>query len=397
MNTKKYDVTIIGGGISGLSLAYFLAEMDRDVLILDKTNRAGGAIESLSYEGFSIDLGAHTAYNSYTTLLQLVEQNAVKQQLQKRIKQKYYFASPQGFQKLTKHLRFGELALHLPKALKTHKEGKTVQEYYKKILGENNYQNLGCHFFKAVLCQNAENYPAAFFLKRRDSRNKTYPRSFTFTQGMQMLTDALQAHPKITFQSNVKIEKVSKNNSFEVETTQETFQSKALAFACYAKDAAQLLTELHPAISEKLTSLSYKTLSSLGIIVKKENTHKLREFAGLLTNTEQYTSIVSRDIAPHPKYRGFTIHAQGKVELEKLRELLCTTLKIEKNDILKERYKNNYLPQLQKGHEDFLEALVATTKETKDIYITGNYFYGLSLEDCLQRSHEEALRYISTP
>lgn len=397
MNTKKYDITIIGGGISGLSLAFLLAKMDRNVLVLDKAERAGGAIESLSYDDFSIDMGAHTAYNSYSTFLQLTEQTTVKQNLIKRDKQKYYFASPQGFERLTKPLHLTELALNLPKILSTKKENKSVQEYYANILGGKNYCDFARHFFKAVLCQNADNYPAAFFLKRRDSRNKAYPRSFTFTKGMQAFTDVLQAHPKITVQSNVKVKNIRKSNSFEVATTQATFHSEAVAFACYAEDAAQFTTKLAPSLSSLLAKISYQTVSSLGIIIDKKHAPQLAPFAGLLTTTNAYTSIVSRDIAPHKKYRGFSIHAQGKITAVDLRNMLCKTLNITADCILKEMYKNNYLPQLQKGHEDFLEALVASTQETPGIYVTGNYFHGLSLEDCLQRSKQEALRYISTP
>lgn len=396
MHTKRYDITIIGGGVSGLSLAYLLAEMDRKVLVIDRLARASGAIESLSYDDFSIDLGAHTGYNSYTTLLDIVDRNPIKQELIKRSKQSYFFASNKGFQKLTKHLRLGELALNLPSLMTNKKDGKTVKEYYEKIVGKKNYQNFARHFFKAVLCQDAENYPAAFFLKRRKNRNTSFPKSFSFPKGMKTFTTALQAHPNITLQTNTQVESLTKTEAYSIKTNQGIFESESIAFANYAKEAALLLTEQHPDISEKLASLSYKTLSSLGIIVEKESTHKLREFAGLLTNTEQYTSIVSRDIVPHPKYRGFTIHAQGEVELEKLRELLCTTLQIEKSDILKEKYKNNKLPQLQKGHEDFLYDLTELIAKQETIYITGNYFHGLSLEDCLQRSQEEALRYIST-
>lgn len=395
MNNAKYDIIIIGGGISGLSLAYFLAEMDRNVLVIDKKDRVGGAIESLSYDDFNVDLGAHTGYNSYTSLLEIIAQTSVNQELQERIKQKYYFATPKGFQKLTKPLRFAELLRHLPKALKAKKDYKSVQEYYTKILGRRNYQNFAQHFFKAVLSQSADNYPAAFFLKRRAGRNKAYPLSYTFRDGMQTLINALQQHNRITITKSTNIEKLTKKDSFEITTKKGIFNSENIAFACCANAASELLKDITPKLAAQLSKIPYQTVSSLGIIVDKQKITNLKTFAGLLTTTNDYTSIVSRDIAPNEKYRGFTIHTQGKVPAEQLKKTLCTALNIEQPCILSEKYKNNRLPQLQKRHEDFLEELTETISKTENIYITGNYFQGLSLEDCVQRSQEEAVRLVS--
>ncbi|PVX52483.1 protoporphyrinogen oxidase [Balneicella halophila] len=396
MEISKYDITIIGGGISGLSLAYMLANMDRKVLVLDKTKRVGGAVESFTHDDYTIDLGAHTAYNSYVTFIELLEQTSVKNQLKEREKQKYFFSTSNGIQKLTKPLNFGELFFNLPKILGSKKEGKSVREYYAPILGKKNYNNFARHFFKAVLCQSADNYPVAFFLKRRNTRNKAYPRSFTFSKGLQTFTDGLQQHPNITVITNSKAEKITKNKKeFDIQTANSTFSCPNIAFACHADAVVNLTKELAPTLSSILDQISYQGVSSLGIIVDKKQIQSLRTFAGLLTPTEKYTSIVSRDIVSNENYRGFSIHSQGNLTANDLRTLLCEELNITPNSILQEKYKNNYLPQLRKGHEELLEAMTEEIASLENIYVTGNYFQGLSLEDCLLRSKEEALRYIS--
>lgn len=58
---KIYDVVIIGAGISGLSAAHFLAKFapSLKVLLLEKSERAGGAIRSFRQDGFLAEWGPH--------------------------------------------------------------------------------------------------------------------------------------------------------------------------------------------------------------------------------------------------------------------------------------------------------------------------------------------------
>ena len=50
----KTDVIIIGAGLSGLSAAHFLkkSEPDLQVVLLEKKERAGGAVQSFKKDGF---------------------------------------------------------------------------------------------------------------------------------------------------------------------------------------------------------------------------------------------------------------------------------------------------------------------------------------------------------
>ena len=61
---KKYDVIIVGAGISGLAAANHLVEDGKDVLVLEARDRIGGRIWSYSWHGVTIEEGAnwiHTA------------------------------------------------------------------------------------------------------------------------------------------------------------------------------------------------------------------------------------------------------------------------------------------------------------------------------------------------
>ena len=66
MSTKKYDVTIIGGGHNGLVAATYLAKAGKSVVILEANPEIGGATQSVqAFEGFD----AHLSRYSYLVSL----------------------------------------------------------------------------------------------------------------------------------------------------------------------------------------------------------------------------------------------------------------------------------------------------------------------------------------
>ena len=61
MNDVDCDVCVVGAGISGLSVAAFLGELEPSwrVLVLERSARSGGAIDSFSDRGYLAEWGPH--------------------------------------------------------------------------------------------------------------------------------------------------------------------------------------------------------------------------------------------------------------------------------------------------------------------------------------------------
>ena len=51
------DVVIVGGGVSGLAAAYELRKRKRSVLVLERSNRPGGVVQTERVGDFVIDAG----------------------------------------------------------------------------------------------------------------------------------------------------------------------------------------------------------------------------------------------------------------------------------------------------------------------------------------------------
>lgn len=62
------EIGILGGGIAGLSLAYFLGE---DCEVLEKGKRAGGLCRSFHKDGFTFDMGGHILFSKDQEILDL--------------------------------------------------------------------------------------------------------------------------------------------------------------------------------------------------------------------------------------------------------------------------------------------------------------------------------------
>jgi protoporphyrinogen/coproporphyrinogen III oxidase len=69
----KDKVVIIGGGLSGLSLAYLLQRKGVDFLLLEKNNRPGGVIQTLQQDGFVYETGPNTGIIAHPEVAELFE------------------------------------------------------------------------------------------------------------------------------------------------------------------------------------------------------------------------------------------------------------------------------------------------------------------------------------
>ena len=69
----KDGVVILGGGIAGLSAAYFLKTQNIDAVIYEKNDTTGGLCRSFNIEGYDFDYGAHCTFAKDETVRAILE------------------------------------------------------------------------------------------------------------------------------------------------------------------------------------------------------------------------------------------------------------------------------------------------------------------------------------
>jgi UDP-galactopyranose mutase len=189
------DVIVVGGGVSGLTFAWKAAAAGRAVQVLERAPRVGGCLHSHRLpDGYWFELGAHTAYNSYGTFLELAAAAGAVRGLRRREAARKRFGLLRGEEatwltpeRVLRALDWREAALAFPRGLLRRKAGQTVYSYYSGLLGRRNYDRLLSPFLEAVPSQKADGFPAAgpgsLFKSRR--RRKEFPRSYGFEGGLQ--------------------------------------------------------------------------------------------------------------------------------------------------------------------------------------------------------------------
>lgn len=388
---SRYDVIIAGAGISGLSLAHYCAKEGLKPLVLEAAPRAGGTFHSHVFPGtggFWLELGAHTCYNSYGSLLGIMEDLDAMGKILKREKVGFRMLSAGKVVSIPSRMNFPELIVSAPRILFLRKEGNTVKSYYSPIVGRRNYEGVFGPVFEAVLSQQADDFPADTLFRKRP-RRKGVARSFTLQGGLAAITDAIAAGPGIEVRTGSPARGVSfKGGVFVVETESgEGLECRFLGLATPPDRAAGILQASFPEISDRLSSIKVKDVETVGVVARKEDI-PVPPLAGLVAKGDLFTSMVSRDIVKHSEYRGFSFHFRQGAGYEDKLKRICEVLGVERVKLMHVAERTNRVPSLSPYHEKLageIDGLLAG----KPFMLTGNYFTGLAIEDCVARSRNE--------
>lgn len=391
-----YDCIIIGGGISGISFAHNLSRKNQNILILEEAARAGGQINthtSTSDNSFWTELGAHTCYNSYVDLLSIVEEIDAKDRILTLEKCSYVLFADGKIKSPAAKIAYLPLILNGSKIFFAKKNGKTVKEYFQPVVGKKNYERLFSKLFQAVLSQNADDYPAEIFLKKRKARKEDVVRKYSFKKGLSYFIDSVIEKDNLNIQTETKVENINFNNSlYTISTNKGIFTTKRIALAIDPQSASKLLEKIEPDIAKIFKSINLFQSDSINIIVNKTDI-SLQVLAGIIPLDNEFLSVVSRDIATHPELRGFTFHflTNDKSHAERL-AIISQVIGIDLDKIKEVTCTSHALPALRKQHINIIDD-INKARKNNNIYLLGNYYYGLSLEDCVHRSKDEASRY----
>ncbi len=391
-NKPIYDNLIIGGGISGLGLGHLCARKGLRTLVLERDDQVGGCIRSHTFweaGGFWVELGSHTCYNSYGHLLDLVSDLGLEDDLRLKEKVSFKLLGRDGLHSVFSRLHPLELALSIPRLFTEKKAGKSVADYYSRVLGERNYRELFGPAFNAVICQPAGEFPADK-LFRRKPRRKEIPRSFTLPDGLSDIPATIAVQEALETRIGTRVTGIAREGDLFQVTTEDgsEFLSRHVSPALPPDAAAALLADTFPELAKPLGEIRMAAIDSMAVAVPREVLN-IPPLAGIIAPGDDFYAAVSRDYMEDSLFRGFCFHfVPDCLDREQQIERICAVLGIDREAIVDIAQRRNRLPALRVGHDALVAQIDAALAGT-GLALTGNYFIGVSIEDCLTRSAVE--------
>lgn len=393
---KEHDVVVVGAGISGLSLAWYCAQAGMKTALLEKNSEVGGSFASPKYSSsgrdFWLELGAHTCYSSYQNLLDIVEGCGMMDAIIPRAKVPFSLMIDGQIKSIVSQLSIPELLMSAPNLFKLKKTGQSVKSYYSKIVGEHNYRDVVSHFFNAVPSQPTDDFPADMMFKSREKR-KDVLKNYTFRDGLQSVAYAIAARKGISIFTGMDVQNVRlESGKYLLRTAGGgEFIASTLALAMPSAISSFLLRDVNPDIANHLGQLKAATVDSVGVIVRKENI-SLKPVAALISPGDVFFSAVSRDTVPDDTFRGFAFHFRPGLDEKTKRDRITSVLGVGFSKIEHTVTRVNTVPSLRMTHAQWLEKTNALLQGKKNLLLSGNYFGGMAIEDCVIRSKAECER-----
>jgi UDP-galactopyranose mutase len=402
---ESRDVIVVGGGISGLAFAWHAARAGKKVLVLEGGERAGGCLDSRrTASGYWYELGAHTCYNSYGGLLQIIEGTGLRDRIVPRgdARKRFAFLRDGAIDMLgpiSVLWRFDKMELlrNALRGMRAPKEGATTAGWYGGVVGKRNYSRILAPFLSAVPSQNVDAFPVAgpgSLFKKRE-RRKDVVKSFTLDGGLGSVATAVAAQPGIEVVTRAVVREVRRRAAgYAVHLLDgRVFEAPVLSVAVPPAMASALLRTDFPELAAELARVKMAATDSMAVVVRRDQL-KLPEMAFLVPADDVFWSAVTRDPVPDPERRAFAFHFKtGKTDEEK-RARISQILGVPPSAFEEVSQRMTLLPSPVLGHDRVVTELDRMLAGQR-LALTGNYFEGLAIEDCVLRSRDEWARIAS--
>jgi UDP-galactopyranose mutase len=229
--------------------------------------------------------------------------------------------------------------------------------------------------------------------KVRKTRRKDFPRSFTIDGGLQRAVEGALDQPQITTAAGQAAQRIERSAGgwSVVLADGARHDADAIAVAVPPRAAAALLRDSAPELSTQLARIKEAVVETVGVVVRVERVAAIPTSMFLVPLDDMFHSIVTRDSIPDPAWRSFAFHFKPGHAREERMQRIAEVLKVPVTDLDTVVERTAVLPSPALGHEKIVSEIDRLTAGER-LCVTGNYFAGLSIEDCVARSREEWAR-----
>jgi oxygen-dependent protoporphyrinogen oxidase len=448
------NLVIVGGGITGLSLAYFLLEQkpSLDILILEAERKAGGKIWTDKVEGFLCEWGVNGFLDNRPKTLELVSKlslsplrsndNARKRYIFSNGKLNLLPESPPAF--LTSDL------LSIPGRLRVIYEmfvpkwqggDETLAHFATRRLGREAFEKLIDPMASGIFAGDPEkmslkscfakvynleqNYGGLIrgMIKLQKEAKKTGKKVgagpggnlTSFYDGMETFIGALSGFLDKRLRTGAQVISLDREGSHYVISLADgtSVEAEAVVCATPAFTTSDMVRNLDKNLSSLLREIYYPSVSVVCLGYRREKIqHNLGGFGFLIPFREGRKilgTLWDSSIFPNRAPEGYVLlrtmlggARRSDLALEhedKLITLVMDELRgimgiSAQPDLAKVYTHRQGIPQYFLGHDQKTEQIEKISNNYKGFYVTGNAYRGIGVNDCIENSHKLAQRIL---
>lgn len=440
-------IVIVGGGISGLSLLYFLNKKydqrsDVRIVLLEKNAYAGGNIRTILQDGVLFECGPNGFLANQPAMLDLIGELGLNEQLiaaDASAKRRYIVVKNELHQvptSLSGLFRFKPMTLRQkfrifaePFIVKGNDPDESFHHFMARRFGTAVAQILVDPMVSGIYGGRSDH------LSVRSAFPKLYEHEQTcgsvikgimssrkkgglkgelksFKEGMGTLIKALIAAAGESLHVGEGVKEIINASPYSlVVTDQEKYAADELYLCAPAYAAGQLLEKFDHDLGNALKSVEYAPIAVIGLAFKREAFGRLPDGFGYLIPSSEKKSILGVLIESnifsqragadavmirvmiggiwHPECAGWTEERLVTMALEEIKERFSVTSDPVVQKVI--RY-DRAIPQYELQDLKLKARISTRLAQFKNIYLCSNYWNGVSMNDCVKNAKETADR-----
>ena len=441
-------IAIIGGGISGLSLAYFLLEKDPelDITVLEAEQRPGGKIWTEKTDGFLCEGGVNGFLDNKPRTLELSKKLSLKPLRSNDASRKRFIfsgssllrlpESPQAFLSSGLMSLRGKLRLMAELAIPGDvKEEETLAAFARRRMGKEAYEKLIDPMASGIYAGNPETlslracFPKVYDLELRygglirgmirlQRERKKQGRAekvgagpggtlTSFYDGMGALAGALRAFLGSRLRLGSKVMGIErKGNGYSLSFADgSSMDADLVVSASPAYAASDMLRNIDGKLSNLVAEIPYPSLSVVCLGYRKEKiktsvdafgflipSREKRKILGTLYDSSIFPNrapegyVLLRSMVGGARYSDLARESEAKL-VDSVKGELAEIMDIRSGPDFVRVYRHEMaIPQYTVGHLARLNSIDAILHKHRNLYLTGNAYRGIGVNDCIENS-----------
>lgn len=443
---------VIGGGISGLSLAYLLKRQspEMELAVLESAPRTGGKIWTERHQGYLLEGGVNGFLDSKPSTLELCDMVGAKPVRSYDASRKRFIChkgtlhrlpeGPGAFLKTGLVSIPGKLRIALePFISKYSGDDESLASFARRRLGSELYERFIDPMASGIFAGDPEQmslkscFPRiheleqahgsliramVHLMRERKKQVNAAPagKLTSFLGGMQTLTEALRATLGEDVKVKARVVGIARagREGYSVHLSDGSrVEAQCVVLAVPAHEATKIVKDLDKQASDALADIPYPPLSVVCMGFRQEKFKEPLDAFGFLVPSGERKPILGTlydtSIFPERSPEGFVLLRSmiggaraselAMADDKALHDYMITEVRQlagvrGEPDFFKVYRHEKAIPQYTVGHSDKLKSIEGASSRHPGLYITGNALRGVSVNDCIVNSFDLARRII---